>query len=193
MDYDNRQEDPEERLHEHGPAVLSTAELLSVLFSVDRSGSRHCSVEEARVFLDGRDSVSELLHASRDLYCRQFGVVSGPKRHAVLQAGIELYKRCVGECLARGDVLCSPQDVRHYLSMQLTGLEHEVFSILLLDKRHRVIEYRELFQGTIDSAAVYPREVAKLCLARNASAVIFAHYVLRNKMRILWPEIFCCL
>ena len=46
---------------------------------------------------------------------------------------------------------------------------------MFLDNRHRVIEYRELFRGTIDSAAVYPREVVKRCLSSNAAAVIFAH------------------
>jgi DNA repair protein RadC len=45
----------------------------------------------------------------------------------------------------------------------------------LLDKRHRLIEYVELFRGTIDGASVHPREVVKLALARNAAALLFAH------------------
>jgi DNA repair protein RadC len=65
--------------------------------------------------------------------------------------------------------------VRRYLSLQLSGLTHELFAALFLDNRHRVIEYKELFTGTIDSAAVYPREVVKHCLNSNAAAVIFAH------------------
>ncbi len=51
----------------------------------------------------------------------------------------------------------------------------EVFACLYLDTRHRVIAFRELFQGTIDSATVHPREVARSCLELNASAVILAH------------------
>ena len=50
-------------------------------------------------------------------------------------------------------------------------LEHEVFAVLLLDTRHRLIEYVELFRGTIDGASVHPREVVKLALARNAAAL----------------------
>jgi len=46
---------------------------------------------------------------------------------------------------------------------------------MLLDKRHRLIEYVELFRGTIDGASVYPREVVKLALAKNAAAVLLAH------------------
>ena len=68
---------------------------------------------------------------------------------------------------------CAGRD-RCGLAARLGDLSHEVFSVLLLDNRHRVIEYRELFRGTIDSA-VYPREVVKHCLSRNASAVIFAY------------------
>jgi DNA repair protein RadC len=57
----------------------------------------------------------------------------------------------------------------------LRGYPHEVFACLLLDNRHRVIAFRELFRGTIDGASVYPREVIKTALANNAAAVIFAH------------------
>ena len=45
----------------------------------------------------------------------------------------------------------------------------------LLDKRHRLIEYVELFRGTIDGASVHPREVVKLALAKNAAAILLAH------------------
>lgn len=45
----------------------------------------------------------------------------------------------------------------------------------LLDKRHRLIEYVELFRGTVDGASVHPREVVKLALAKNAAAVLCAH------------------
>jgi DNA repair protein RadC len=50
-----------------------------------------------------------------------------------------------------------------------------VFSVLFLDSRHRLIEYVELFRGTINSAVVHPREVVKEALARNAAALILAH------------------
>ncbi|MFK3873047.1 RadC family protein [Pseudoalteromonas rhizosphaerae] len=58
---------------------------------------------------------------------------------------------------------------------KLVGYEHEVFAVALLDSQNRLIEWVELFTGTINSAGVYPREVVKLVLAHNAAAVIFAH------------------
>lgn len=59
--------------------------------------------------------------------------------------------------------------------LRMAGYEREVFAVLLLDSQHRLIACEELFFGTIDAAAVYPREVVKLTLSRNAAAVIFAH------------------
>jgi len=69
----------------------------------------------------------------------------------------------------------NPSAVSSYLSIQLADKEREVFACLFLDNQHRLIQYEELFKGTIDSANVYPREVVKAALQHNAAAVIFAH------------------
>ncbi|MGF1804334.1 DNA repair protein RadC [Aliivibrio sifiae] len=62
-----------------------------------------------------------------------------------------------------------------FCTNRLVHKEHEVFAILLLDNQNRLIEFVEHSFGTIDSAAVYPREVVKLALQYNAAAVMFAH------------------
>jgi DNA repair protein RadC len=72
-------------------------------------------------------------------------------------------------------VLSSPNRTREFLRLMLGALDHEVFSVLFLDNRHRLIEYVELFRGTIDGASVHPREVVKEALARNAAALVLAH------------------
>ena len=75
-----------------------------------------------------------------------------------------------------GDVLSSPDHVREYLKYKIGALEHEVFSVLFLDNRHRVIAFEPaMFRGTIDSAAVYPREIVKAALRHNAAALLLAH------------------
>lgn len=88
---------------------------------------------------------------------------------------VETALRIVSTKLVRGDRLESPSVSRQYLSLRFAGLEHEVFSCLWLDNRHRVIACDELFRGTIDGASVHPREVVKRALAQNAAAVILAH------------------
>tara|TARA_R100001591_G_C4298298_1_gene169608 strand:+ start:288 stop:764 length:477 start_codon:yes stop_codon:yes gene_type:complete len=76
---------------------------------------------------------------------------------------------------SRKDAFTNPDATKDYLKYRMAHHEREVFAIMLLDNQHRLIEYKELFFGTIDAAPVYPREVVKLVLEHNAGAVIFAH------------------
>ena len=71
--------------------------------------------------------------------------------------------------------LTSPARTAEFLKLKLGGLDHEVFGFLALDARHRLIQYVELFRGTIDGASVYPREVVKEALRLNAAAVLLVH------------------
>jgi len=87
----------------------------------------------------------------------------------------ELFSRFLEQKLEREPALTSPELTRNFLMAKLRDLKHEVFSLLYLDNQHRVIKYEELFRGTIDGAAVYPREVVKKALANNAAAVILVH------------------
>ena len=73
------------------------------------------------------------------------------------------------------DPLSDPQVTRDYLKLKLSRLEHEVFSVIFLDNRHRVISFEIMFRGTIDGSSVHPREVVKTALKHNAAATIFAH------------------
>lgn len=68
-----------------------------------------------------------------------------------------------------------PDTVKTFLKLELMGLEHEVFGCLWLTNSHNIIRNSILFRGTIDSAAVYPREVVKEALSVNAAAVIIYH------------------
>lgn len=72
-------------------------------------------------------------------------------------------------------ILASLEDARRYLTLKLGGREQEVFAVMFLDNRHRLIKYEELFYGTIDCAAVHPREVVKAALRHNAAVLIIAH------------------
>ena len=77
---------------------------------------------------------------------------------------------------ASGKALESPNDVREHLMHELAGLEQEVFGVLFLDNRHRILAPLEiLFRGTLNGTAVYPREILKRALALNAAAVILVH------------------
>jgi len=75
----------------------------------------------------------------------------------------------------RGPKLEKPQEVAEYLKLQLAEMEHEVFAVIYLNTVHRPIKFEVLFHGTIDSAVIHPRQVAKRALALNAAAIIVAH------------------
>lgn len=76
---------------------------------------------------------------------------------------------------SEGDAFTNVGNTKDFLSFKLANYEREVFAVMLLNTQHQLIEYRELFFGTIDSASVHPREVVKVALEVNASAIIFAH------------------
>lgn len=75
----------------------------------------------------------------------------------------------------KGAELESPEMVRAFLRLQLEQEQREVFAVLFLDTRHRVLQFIRMFTGTIDQAAVYPREVVKAGLSLNAAAAIICH------------------
>lgn len=99
----------------------------------------------------------------------------GRYRPASSQQILAAARQTIDQQYARGATMASPQAVREYLQVKLSGFPYEVFAMLALDSQHRLIDYVELFRGTIDSASVYPREVVKELLARNAATVILAH------------------
>jgi DNA repair protein RadC len=74
-----------------------------------------------------------------------------------------------------GSVLTSPQHTRDYLRLRLGELQHEVFGVIWLNNRNKVIAMEELFTGTVDGATVHPREVCKAGLRHNAAACILYH------------------
>ncbi len=164
-------EQPREKLLQKGSNTLTDAELLAIFLRTGTPGKS--AVDLARDLLNDFGSLKSLLDADQSRFCQSVGL--GPAKYAQLQAVLEMARRHFYEILQRGDALTSPDITRAYLSAQLRGYSYEVFACLFLDNQHRVLKLEELFRGTIDSASVYPREVAKAALQHNAAAVIFAH------------------
>ena len=84
-------------------------------------------------------------------------------------------KAILASKLLSADCFTSPAETQTFCQTALAHKEHEVFAVLFLNNRNGLIEYVEMFNGTIDGASVYPREVAKAALQHNAAAVIFTH------------------
>jgi DNA repair protein RadC len=166
-----KDERPREKLLALGAAALSDAELLAILL---RNGSAgRSAVDVARDVLKHFQSLRRLIAADRRRFCAQRGL--GVARFAELQAAVEISRRQLTEALRSGPSLASPRATRDFLIARLRDLEHEVFCVLYLDNRHRLIHFEELFRGTIDGASVHPREIVKQSLQWNSAAVIVAH------------------
>ena len=163
-------ERPREKLLQLGPASLSDAELLAIFL---RTGVRGKSaVDLARDLLVRCGSLGALFAARRAELHGLPGL--GDAKFSQLQAVLEMARRALAETLRAGDALASPAAVRDFLRLTLAKREHEVFLAVLLDAQNRVLVCEELFRGTLTQTSVYPREVVKCALERNAAAVIFA-------------------
>ena len=104
-----------------------------------------------------------------------FRDAKGEYRLATGDEALKAARQVIGRRIRRGTSLTSPEVVRDYLRTKLAELPHEVFFTLLLDWQDRLVQYVELFRGTLSQTSVYPREVVKVALAHNAAAMILAH------------------
>ena len=164
-------EGPRDKLLQRGARTLSDAELLAVLL---RTGCRgYSALDLGRDLLQRFGSLGGLLGASQETLLEYPGLGSG--KYALLKAGLELARRHALEQARAGSALCSPQATRQFLQHHLGGQPREIFTCLFLDNQHRILRCEDLFFGTLDGAAVYPREVAVRALQYHAAAVILAH------------------
>ncbi|WP_151671335.1 RadC family protein [Nitrincola schmidtii] len=164
-------ERPREKLLSQGAASLTDAELLAIFLRTGIAGKS--AVDLAREQLHHFGGLRPLMESNQQTFCMAPGL--GPAKYAQLQAVLEMARRHLEASLVRESALESPSMVRQYLSSKLRHQTREVFACLFLDNRHRVIRFEELFFGTLNAAAVYPREVVKLALEANAAAVILSH------------------
>ncbi|MBS3911372.1 MAG: DNA repair protein RadC [Hydrogenophaga sp.] len=101
--------------------------------------------------------------------------VAGSYRPAEPEEVLQAALRVLADQLHGTEMLSSPQAVRDFLRIKLGTLEHEVFSVIHLDAQHRVIEYVEMFRGTVTQTSVYPREVVKEAMTHNTAAIVLVH------------------
>jgi DNA repair protein RadC len=162
------EERPRERLLARGARALSDAELVAILL---RTGLRGKSaIELADDLIRKFGSMAKMLES--DLR----GIKGlGPAKTAQFAAALEILRRSLEEKLKERSPLTSPGAVRDYLRLTLGRKDEEIFVCIWLDAQHKVVGVEEAFRGTLTQTSVYPREIVKKALARNAAAVIFAH------------------
>ncbi|MFH1038133.1 MAG: DNA repair protein RadC [PVC group bacterium] len=166
-------ERPREVLLEQGPDHLSDAALIAILLRTGTAGKD--AVHLARELLDRFGGLSGLLRAPEKELKKVKGM--GPAKITQLMAALEIIKRQLRDNLKKSGVMTfqNPQAVFDYLQTAMGAYKKEVFKVLYLTAGNQLIDDEDLFQGTLNESAVYPREVAKRALEKNAYSIIIAH------------------
>jgi DNA repair protein RadC len=154
-----------------GAQTLSSAELLAILL---RTGIKGKPVMElASDLLACFGGLHQLLTADVEQFCQLPGL--GKTKYVQLQAALEINRRFLFEKLQQQDALKNSVQTREYFLSKLGHKTREVFACLFLSSQYHVLGYSELFQGSVNQAEVYPREIVKAALQHNSAAVIVAH------------------
>ncbi len=156
-------ERPAVRAMEKGIEALSDAELLSLIL-------KKCTYEQTEVGV-----ALDLLNKAGGL--RQlFDLRDLPEsQQVVLQAVREVGRRVLKQGMIGQNFVRSPQAVTDYLTASLRDLKREVFKVIFLDKALKILGEKDMFFGTVDEAAVHPREVVREALFQNASSLVLVH------------------
>ncbi len=163
-------ERPRERLLANGSAALADSELVAILLRT--GGAGRSAVALARELLREMGGLPGLVGIGADAV-RRPGL--GDAKAAAVLAAVEIARR-----LARAEIpdrlpLSRPEAVARYLAMRYGNRGQEVFGVLFLDSRSRLLAELEIFRGTLQRASVEPRQIFKEALLRNAASLIVFH------------------
>lgn len=164
-------ERPRERLRALGPAAVSPAELIAILLRTGLRGAN--ALELGKQILGKYGSLQALGQASLKELQSVKGI--GPDKAVTLLAAFTLARKMADELRNESPLLDTPESVARLLREQNRRAEVETFQIVLLNTRRRLIDVREVSQGTLDTLLIHPREVFKHPIERNAAAVVLAH------------------
>jgi len=166
-----KEERPREILLDRGADFISDAGLIAILLRTGVEGKDAVSL--SRDLIKHFGSLGSLLNAAKKDLSSIKGL--GQAKIAQLLAVFEIAKRVLKEKVEGKNFIHNKEDVLKYLSFAMQDLKSEFFKVIFLDQSHGILKVEDLFKGTVNEAAVYPREVVKRALELNATAVILAH------------------
>jgi len=166
-----KEERPREILLDQGADFISDAGLIAILLRTGVKGKDAVSL--SRDLIKHFGSLGSLLNATKEDISSIKGL--GQAKIAQLLAVFEIAKRVLKEKVEGKNYIHNKEDVLKYLSFAMQDLKNEFFKVIFLDQSHGILKVEDLFKGTVNEAAVYPREVVKRALELNATAVILVH------------------
>jgi DNA repair protein RadC len=164
-------ERPRERLLQHGPQILTEAELLGILLG--KGTRKKTAIDLARELLDQYESLEKLFSRSPSELMKVKGI--GSAKAATLSAAFELVRRIQSQRnIPKGSFKRSSEVANHYLPL-MRDLRKEVFKVLLLNRANRLIKEVTISEGTLEASLVHPRDVFHEALLELAAGVILIH------------------
>ncbi len=162
---------PRERLIRHGAESLTDAELLAIIL---RTGDgKHSALDLAHHLLNLGRGFRGLDAISIDELCEVRGI--GPAKAAQIKAAIEIGRKLAGAPAPERQHLQTSQQVFDYVHARLRNQSREIFIMLLLTVKNKLLKELKLFEGTLNQTQVTPREVLKEAINGKAASVIFVH------------------
>ncbi len=99
----------------------------------------------------------------------------GQARTAQILVVREMVTRFARARLSPRMTVRDPEVLADYLRLSLGSQKREKFRVFFLNKKLEVLAEEDLFVGTVDETAVYPREIVERVLRCHATAIILAH------------------
>jgi DNA repair protein RadC len=164
-------ERPRERLALRGPAGLSSAELIGVVWGSGRRG--RSAVDVATDALLRFDGLAGLARAD----ALELGTVGGvgPARAAQLQAAFELGRRLLADWPSGRWAIRSPRDLADRLVLQMGRLEREELRVVILNTKNVVLRVAPAYAGSVNAAQVRVGELFRDAVRLDAAGVILVH------------------
>lgn len=162
---------PREKLCKYGPSSLNDKELLAIIL---RTGTKNKNViSVADDILKNIGGVTSLKDVTYNQLLKYKGI--GSVKAIDILATVELAKRVFTETIDDKVICDSPDVIAKYLRYKLSGLKQEVFLVLDLDTKGKIIAEREVFRGSLSMSIVHPREVFKDSLKNSAASIVCIH------------------
>jgi DNA repair protein RadC len=158
----------EDRAAQYGAQSMADYELLTLLLA--RPCGRNAD-GAARQLLQRFGDLPGVLGADMPQVA---GIVGSPGAVA-LAIVHETLKRASFAQAAKAPVISSWSALVAYVKVAFAARPREVFHVLFLDKKNRLIADEQMGVGTVDHAPVYPREIMRRALELNASGLILVH------------------
>lgn len=159
------------RLLDGGNGALADYEILEyLLFASIRQGD---TKPTAKALLARFGSLAGVLNADLSALRHVDGV--GETSAAALKIVAVAARRMAKSDLQGKPVLGSWQSLLDYLSIDMAHLTIERVRVLYLDARNRLIDDHHVGDGSIDEAAIHPREVIRRAMDVGATALILVH------------------